>query len=42
MRRGTRIEFAVPRAELVINERVADRLKIAIPEQASKAAAKVF
>jgi putative ABC transport system substrate-binding protein len=37
-----RIEFLVPRAELVINKKVAARLKIEIPADALKAANKVF
>jgi putative ABC transport system substrate-binding protein len=40
--KGTRIELAIPRAELVINKKVADRLKIEIPADALKAAAKVY
>jgi ABC-type uncharacterized transport system substrate-binding protein len=40
--RGARIEFAVPRAELVINKKVAERLKIEVTPEAIKAAAKVF
>lgn len=37
-----RIEMLVPRAELVINRRVAARLKIEVPADALKAATKVF
>jgi len=37
-----RIEMLVPRAELVINRRIAGKLKIEIPPDALKAAAKVF
>jgi len=37
-----RIEMLVPRAELVINRKVATRLKIEIPADALKAATKVF
>jgi putative ABC transport system substrate-binding protein len=40
--KGARIELAIPRAELVINKKIADRLKIEIPADALKAAAKVF
>jgi putative ABC transport system substrate-binding protein len=37
-----RIEMLVPRAELVINRRIAAKLKIEIPPDALKSAAKVF
>lgn len=37
-----RIEMLVPRAELVINRRIAGKLKIEIPAEALKSAAKVF
>jgi putative ABC transport system substrate-binding protein len=37
-----RIEMQVPRAELVVNGRVANRLKIAVPPDALKAAGKVL
>jgi putative tryptophan/tyrosine transport system substrate-binding protein len=37
-----RIEMLVPRAELVINRRIAGKLKIEIPPDALKSAAKVF
>ncbi len=37
-----RIEMLVPRAELVINKKVAGRLKIELPAEALKAASKVF
>lgn len=40
--KGAKLEFATPKAELVINKKVADRLKIEIPADALKAAAKVF
>src|SRR6185436_1756724 len=40
--KGARIELAIPRAELVINKKIADRLKLDIPADALKAAAKVF
>lgn len=36
------IEAAVPRAELLVNKKIADRLKVEIPADALKAAAKVF
>jgi putative ABC transport system substrate-binding protein len=38
----TKIEIQVPRAELVVNGRVANRLKIAVPPDALKAAGKVL
>jgi putative ABC transport system substrate-binding protein len=37
-----KIEMLVPRAELVINKKVADKLNIALPPDALKAAARVF
>jgi putative ABC transport system substrate-binding protein len=37
----TRIDFQVPRAELVINNRIAGRLKVAIPPDVLKAATRV-
>ena len=40
--KGAKIELAMPKAELVINKKIADRLKIEIPADALKAAAKVF
>jgi len=40
--KGARIELAMPKAELVINKRIADRLKLEIPADALKAAAKVY
>jgi putative ABC transport system substrate-binding protein len=40
--KGARLELAMPKAELVINKKVADRLRIEIPADALKAAAKVF
>ncbi len=40
--KGARIELAIPRAELVINKKIADRLSIGIPAEVLKAAAKVF
>lgn len=36
------IESAIPRAELLINKKIADKLKVEIPADALKAAAKVF
>lgn len=38
----TRIDVQVPRAELVINNRIAGKLKIAVPAEALKAAGKVI
>ena len=38
----TRIELLVPRAELVINKKIAGKLKIDVPADALKAANKVF
>jgi putative ABC transport system substrate-binding protein len=40
--KGARIEFAIPKAELIVSKKIADRLKIEIPAEAMKAAAKVF
>jgi ABC-type uncharacterized transport system substrate-binding protein len=40
--RSTRIEYLVPRSELVINKKIADRLKIEIPASALSSAAKVY
>jgi ABC-type uncharacterized transport system substrate-binding protein len=40
--KGARIDFAIPRAELIINKKIADRMRIEIPADAMKAAAKVF
>jgi ABC-type uncharacterized transport system substrate-binding protein len=40
--KGAKIELAMPKAELVINKRIADRLKLEIPADTLKAAAKVF
>jgi putative ABC transport system substrate-binding protein len=37
-----KIDFTIPRAELVINKKIADKLKIEIPPDALKAAAKVY
>jgi putative ABC transport system substrate-binding protein len=37
-----RIAVALPRTEVVINRRIADQLKVAIPDQALKAAQRVF
>ena len=38
----SRIELLVPRAELVINKRIADRLDIEVPAEALESAGKVF
>jgi putative ABC transport system substrate-binding protein len=38
----TRIEMLIPRAELVINKKIADRLKIEIPADALRAASRTF
>jgi putative ABC transport system substrate-binding protein len=38
----TRIETLIPRAELVINKKIADKLKIDVPADALKAANRVF
>jgi putative tryptophan/tyrosine transport system substrate-binding protein len=40
--KGARIDFLVPRGELVINRRIAERLRIEIAAEALKAASKVF
>lgn len=40
--RGARIEFGSPRAELVINKKVAERLKIDLSAEALRLAAKVY
>lgn len=40
--KAAKIEFLIPRAELVINKKVADKLKIEIPPDALKAASKVY
>ena len=40
--KGARIEMLVPKAELVINEKMAQRLKIEVPDDARRQAAKVF
>ena len=37
-----RLGVVVPRAELVINKRIADQLRVDIPEAALKAAQRVF
>jgi putative ABC transport system substrate-binding protein len=37
-----KIEMLIPRAELVVNKKIADKLKIEIPADALRAAAKVF
>ncbi|MET0552203.1 MAG: ABC transporter substrate-binding protein [Vicinamibacteria bacterium] len=37
-----RLGVVVPRAELVINKKIADQLRVAIPEEALKAAQRVF
>ena len=41
-RRTARGSLLVPRAELVINKKIADKLKIEIPADALQAASKVF
>jgi ABC-type uncharacterized transport system substrate-binding protein len=38
----TRIEIQVPRAELIINRKMASKLRIDVPPDALKAATKVF
>ena len=38
----SRMEMLIPRAELVINKKIADKLQIAVPPDALKAAARVF
>jgi len=35
-------QFLVPRAELVVNKKIADKLRIEIPQEALRAANKVF
>jgi ABC-type uncharacterized transport system substrate-binding protein len=40
--KAARIEFLIPKAELVVNRSVAERLRIDIPAEALKAAAKIF
>jgi ABC-type uncharacterized transport system substrate-binding protein len=40
--KGARIDFLIPRGELVINRRIAERLRIEIAPEAFKAASKVF
>ena len=40
--KAAKIEFLIPRAELVINKKIADKLKIEIPADALKAAVKVY
>jgi putative tryptophan/tyrosine transport system substrate-binding protein len=40
--KNTRIDFMIPKSELVINKRIADRLRVEIPADALKAAAKVY
>ncbi len=40
--KGGKIEMLIPRAELIINKKIADKLKIEIPADALKAANKVF
>lgn len=40
--KGARLEMAIPKAELVINKRVAERLRLEIPADALKLAHKVF
>lgn len=40
--KGGKIEMLIPRAELVINKKIADKLKIDIPADALRAANKVF
>jgi len=40
--KGARIEFQIPRAELVINKKIADRLKVEISAEALKSASKVY
>jgi ABC-type uncharacterized transport system substrate-binding protein len=40
--RNARIDFLYPRPELVINKRIADRLRIAISAEAQKAAGRVY
>lgn len=40
--KGAKIEMLIPKAELVINEKIAQRLKIEIPDDARRLASKVF
>lgn len=40
--RGAKIDMLVPKAELVINRKIAEKLKIEIPPEAIRAAQKVF
>jgi len=40
--KNARIEFLYPRAELVINKKIADKLRIAISAEAQKAAGRVY
>ncbi len=40
--KNAKIDFLIPRAELVINKKIADKLKIEIPPDALKAAVKVY
>jgi putative ABC transport system substrate-binding protein len=40
--KGAKIEMLIPKGELVINEKMAQRLKIEIPEDARRLASKVF
>lgn len=40
--KGAKIEMLIPKAELVINEKMAQRLKIEIPEDARRLASKVY
>lgn len=40
--KGAKIEMLIPKAELVINEKMAQRLKIEIPDDARRMASKVF
>ncbi len=40
--KANKIDILIPRAELIINKRIADKLKIEIPADALKAANKVF
>jgi len=39
---GTRIEMLIPRTELIVNRKVADKLKLDIPADALNAASKVY
>lgn len=40
--RAARIEFAIPKSELVINKKIAEKLRVDIPADALRAANKVF